>query len=45
MKTKEKFQVKPGSYLLESYANHKFKTEVSLTNMTSLNFSRYSLFL
>ena len=33
MKTKEKLQVKPGSYLFKSYANHKFKTEDSLTNI------------
>ena len=34
MKTKEKFQVTPGCYLLESYANHNFfKTEDSLTNI------------
>ena len=33
MQTKEKFQVKPGSCLLKSYANHKFQTEDSLTNI------------
>ena len=36
MKKKEKFQVKPGSYLFKSYKNHKFKTEDSLTNIWHL---------
>ena len=36
MKTKERFQVKPGSYLRKNYITHKFKTEDSLTDIQHL---------